>query len=155
MNVNNSVRISSLARRIRTLDVGKKKYKTMECRKQAQDRLGEGQTIFGPPQVTSFEKSFPQIAKICIVATESGHEVNYGNNTHTYTGSIGEFIRCSNALCNGGFRIADVFRDMVSKQESHREDALLCGGNETSPKGKRILKRCCNSLSVVIDIEYN
>ena len=125
----------------------------IEPRKQAQDRLTEGQTIFGPPQVTSFEKAFPQIATLKIVATESGHEVRYDDNTSTYD-RIGEYINCSNAFCNGGFHIAPLVREMVAKMETHKEGYILCKGNETSPKGRRIYKKCMNGLSVVIDITY-
>lgn len=129
-------------------------YMNIQPRKQAQDRLSEGQTIFGPPQVTSFETAFPQIATLKIVATESGHEVRYGDNTHTYTGSIGEYINCSNAFCDGGYHIAQLIREMVAKKETHRESTLLCKGNETSPKGHRIYKKCMNGLSVDIEITY-
>jgi hypothetical protein len=125
-----------------------------QLRKQAQDRLTEGQTIFGPPRVSSFSQVFPQIEGLKIVATESGHEVNYGQNTQTYTGSVGEYIRCSNHFCNGGFKIAEVIRQMTKINEPHREDTLICGGSETSPKGRRVYKRCMNSLRVVVDIKY-
>lgn len=123
-------------------------------RRQAQDRLTEGQTIFGPPQVTTFDKAFPEIAELKIVATESGHEVNHGPTTQTYTGAVGEFIRCSNHFCNGGFRIADVIREMRRHGETHKEATLLCGGNETSAKGRRVYKKCMNSLQVVVDTKY-
>ena len=123
-------------------------------RKQAQDRLAEGQTIFGPPQVTSFDNAFPQIATLNIVATEHGHEVVYGDNTCTYARSVGEFIRCSNCFCNGGFPIARLLREMSERKEIHREDTIRCIGHETSPKGKRVYKKCMNSLHVVVDISY-
>ena len=126
----------------------------MERRKQAQDRLGLGQTVFGPPQLTSFGEAFPQIQTIQVVATESGQDVNWDRNTHTYSGTLDEYIRCSNTLCNGGFRIADLIRDMVTKHDTHRDDTLLCGGNETSPGGRRIYKPCSNSLQIAVDITY-
>lgn len=124
----------------------------MKERKKAQDVFNDTDFVFS--QKTTFEKAFPGIESIRVDVNETG-EIRFGGN-RTYTNSsLGEFVNCSNSMCyNGGFRIGDVVREMNYKREENREGSAICQGNEGSPKGRRIYRKCLNHFDYKITIKY-
>lgn len=126
----------------------------MKERKKVQDVFNKTEFVFSTK--TTFEKAFPQIKDISVVVTESGVGV-YGNDLSYYNKQhLGEYIKCSNSLCyNGGFSIGHIIRDMVHNKEVDKESSKLCQGNEGSPKGRRIYRKCLNIFKYKIHIDYH
>jgi len=126
----------------------------MSDRKKAQDVFNETNFVFATK--TTFEKAFPQIKDISVEITESGVGVYHGHGTSHYNKhNLGEYINCSNSLCyNGGFSIGTIIREMVYKKEQEREGTAICQGNEGSPKGRRIYRKCLNLFTYKIYIDY-
>ena len=126
----------------------------MRERKKAQDIFNETNFVFSSK--TTFEKAFPQIKDISVVVTEMGTGVR-GNYSRSYNKHyLSEYINCSNSLCyNGGFSIGSIIRDMVYKKEIDKEGSEMCQGNEGSPKGRRIYRKCVNIFKYKIHIDYN
>jgi hypothetical protein len=125
----------------------------MEERKKAQDIFNETNFVFKTK--TTFEKIFPRIRNIKIEVKETGTGTFNSRISHYKKESSSEYINCSNPICyNGGFKLGDIIRKMVYKNESDREGSAMCQGNEGSPKGRIIYKKCWNDFSYKIQIEY-
>jgi len=126
----------------------------MENRKKAQDVFNETNFVFATK--TTFEKAFPEIEKISVEVTESGYGVYSNFRTSHYSNhNIAEYINCSNSSCyNGGFSIGTIIREMSYRKETEREGTAICQGNEGSPKGRRIYRKCLNSFEYKIHIVY-
>lgn len=108
---------------------------------------------------STFASTFPQIESAAVAVThrESGllRDAGEGANDWYTEKTLGEHVRCTNDLCYaGGFPIGNVLREMVSARETHREGRLLCRGNEGSPKGRRIYRKCLYGISYTIDLVY-
>lgn len=50
--------------------------------------------------------------------------------------------------------MGSVIRAMVRNKETEREARGLCQGNEGSPKGKKIYRKCYHSFKMKIAIRY-
>ena len=126
----------------------------MEERKKAQDVFNETNFVFATK--TTFEKAFPEIKDISVEVKETGRGTYNGSRTSHYSNSnIGEYVNRSNSMCyNGGFRLGGIIREMVYKKETVREGSAMCQGNEGSPKGRKIYRKCWNDFSYKIQIEY-
>ena len=75
--------------------------------------------------------------------------------SHLSESDLGEYIDCTNPLCyNGGFGIGPVVREMVGGRETCREGAAICQGNEGSPKGWRIYRKCINHFRYTVELTY-
>jgi len=121
-------------------------------RLKAQDVFNQSSLFFD--QKITFENAFPEVEECIVEVEESGHGVSEWGRERTYR-NPGQYINCSNTLCyNGGFSIGSEIRDMVRKRETEREDSALCQGNEGSPKGRRIYRKCMNFFKFKIRIEY-
>ncbi len=126
----------------------------MEQRKKAQDIFNETNFVFA--KKTTFEKAFPQIKNIDVEVEETGNGTYNSSRTSHYSKTyISEYVNCSNPMCyNGGFSLGSIIREMVYKKETEREGSTICQGNEGSPKGRRIYRKCLNHFSYKIQIEY-
>jgi len=125
-----------------------------DIRKSALDFFNEGEGI---GKKVTFKEAFPEIQELNIEIIESGKGVGEWNEKGTYTLDFppAEFIDCSNKLCfKGGLRIADIIHEMAINKTEHCEKCESCFGNETSPKGSKIYKKCLNSFEVKVDIKY-
>jgi len=123
-----------------------------ETRPKAQDvfNQSEERLIFG--EKTTFERACPEVEECVVIVEEEGH--NSDGHPRTYR-NPGQYINCSNELCyNGGFNIGLPISGMVRNRETQREDSALCQGNEGSPKGRRIYKKCSNFFKYKISIKY-
>jgi hypothetical protein len=111
-------------------------------------------SVFGTK--VPFREAFPEIADIVVEINETGEGLHGGVSKRKLgPDSIGEFVNCSNPICyGGGFNLVDIIREMVSKKETEREDSRLCRGNEGSPKGRRIYRKCFNMFEIKINIKY-
>lgn len=106
----------------------------------------------------SFDKAFPGIEGIKAEIEESGYDVNEWNSKRIYSKEHfpGEYVNCSNSLCyNGGFSIGEIIRDMIKEKKTEFEISKLCQGNEGSPKGRRIYRKCLNFFKIKISLRYN
>jgi len=132
-------------------------------RDSMQDVLNSGGFVFSKP--CSFEEAYPDIESIKIEYTESGvgayshifNERSEGKYKRCLSDKnyIAEYIRCSNRLCvHGGFCVGEKIRDLVREKETAFEGTIFCCGNEGSPKGRRIYRRCLNNIEVKITLSY-
>jgi hypothetical protein len=103
-----------------------------------------------------FKEAFPEIEDVRVEVAKSGAGIDEWNNHAIYgKEDLGEYIDCSNSLCyDGGFSIGAILRDMVSKKQMDLETSQLCQGNEGSPKGRRIYRKCVNYFKVKVSIKY-
>lgn len=54
-------------------------------------------------------------------------------------------ISCCNTLCKSMYTLSEIHAFAEGK-ETEQIGYVLCNGNETSPKGAKIYRRCANSL---------
>jgi len=108
------------------------------------------------PQKAPFKEAFPQIENLKVKVEESGEGIHESSNPRYYDEKVaGQYIDCSNPLCDrGGFSIGKILHEMVNKKETHNETSASCQGNEGSPEGKRIYRKCFNHFKVTVDIKY-
>ncbi len=124
-------------------------------RQKASDIFRETNLVFS--EKVSFEVAFPTIKNLSVHVEHYGHGITRWNKDRYYNkdNQPGEYIDCSNPLCyNGGFSIGSILREMIRNNEIEKIDSLLCDGNEGSPKGRRIYRKCMNMFKIRIKLEY-
>lgn len=123
-------------------------------RQKASDVFRDAHFVFA--EKTTFEKAFPEIEDITVVVRETGHGVSEWNKERAFgKRSIEEYVDCSNSLCyNGGFSLGEIIRRMVRDKLTELETTKICQGNEGSPKGRRIYRKCMNGFHVKVKIKY-
>ena len=122
-------------------------------RKKATEKFEESEFVFGSK--ITFEEAFPSIDDLKVIVTEAGKTKSRSPETRKYTKPIGEYIDCTNPLCNGGgFSIANIIKGMVKDKETHCETTEVCKGSEGSPKGVKIYGPCMNSFQVKVEVKY-
>jgi hypothetical protein len=124
-------------------------------RRKASDVFRENHFLFG--KKVSFDEAFPGIEDLTVEVEESGDDVINRNRKSIYRKQYfpGEYIDCSNPLCyDGGFSIGEILREMVRDKQTELEKSMLCQGNEGSPKGRRIYKKCMNFFNIKVSIKY-
>jgi hypothetical protein len=127
----------------------------MEPRKKASDVFNETNYVFG--KKVRFGEAFPEIEDLRVEVTEEGRDIIGSSGKSIYTKEYfpGEFINCSNSSCyNGGFSIGSILREMEKNKQTEFETRKGCQGNEGSPKGKRIYRKCLNSFQIKVSIKY-
>jgi hypothetical protein len=105
----------------------------------------------------SFDEAFPEIDNLTVEVEESGHGISDCDRRSTYKKQYfpGEYIDCSNPLCyNGGFSMGSILREMVKNKQTELETSKLCQGNEGSPKGRKIYKKCMNFFKIKVSVCY-
>ncbi len=111
--------------------------------------------IFG--KKVPFAEAYPQIENIKVEVEQRGQGVREWNKNWVLNGinDFRQYIDCSNPLCaKGGFALGEMVRDMVRNKDESFEQSKICIGNEGSPKGKRIYRKCMNYFTVKVAIQY-
>jgi len=124
-------------------------------RQKASDVFQEKNFMFS--RKVSFDEAFPEIEDLIIEVEESSGVPSPGGSKSIYNrqNMPGEYINCSNSLCyNGGFSIGSILREMVSKKQTELETSKFCQGNEASPKGRRVYRKCWHSFKTKVSIKY-
>lgn len=67
-------------------------------------------------------------------------------NSFVWDGTSFPTITCCNQLCKSSYLLGDVLSTFVKGGQDTAEGYLICRGNESSPKGRRVYRRCANSL---------
>jgi hypothetical protein len=124
-----------------------------EPRRKAQQAFEEANLVLGTK--APFKEAFPEVEECLVEYVESRRGVQDYEREHR-RGLInpGEYVNCGNQLCNGGFNIGPVVREMVAKKETFQEGSLYCRGREGSPKGRRVYGYCNHHLDYKITIKY-
>lgn len=124
-------------------------------RQKASGVFRESNFVFA--KKVSFDEAFPEIEDLTVEVEESGHGISDWNRKSTYRKKYfpGEYIDCSNPLCyNGGFSIGSILSEMIRNKQTELETSKLCQGNEGSPKGRRIYRKCINFFKIKVSIKY-
>ena len=116
-------------------------------KRKASEVFSESYFPFAPK--VSFEEAFPEIKAVKVLHRPVGAE-NWSARTR-----VGEYVDCTNALChNGGFSVGEILRAMVAREATDHEGLQVCQGNEGSPKGRRIYRKCMKMWDVKVHIDY-
>jgi hypothetical protein len=124
-------------------------------RQKASDIFNKSDLVYC--EKTTFEKAFPEIEELSIQIEDYGHGVNQWNKFRSFSksNSSGEYIDCINPLCyNGGFSIGDILREMIKNKEEIKDGSCICQGNEGSPKGRRVYRKCLNMFIYKVKIKF-
>jgi len=127
----------------------------MSGRKKASDLFRESTPLFG--RKTTFAEAYPQIEDIEVEVEETGRGVESRSRSRRYTKEYlpGEFVNCSNPMCyGGGFQLGLYLHGMVSGKKTELEESALCSGNEGSPQGRRVYRKCLNLFRLKIKVTY-
>ncbi len=98
----------------------------------------------------TFREAFPTIKNIRVEVVQSDSLSRNPSEPRIYSQSnLREYIECRERCEGGGFRIRELVNDMEKRCEIDREITAYCQGRD-----KRTQRRCKNSFSVEIHIEY-
>src|SRR5579859_4567255 len=126
---------------------------TPERRQKAQENFETGKLVFGAGK--AFEAAFADVEACLVTVEETGQGVHaWERGQPRRHRNPGECIDCSNPLCNGGFQVGSIIRDMVKRHETAREGLAFCLGHDTSPKGRRVYGICRNSFRYKVSVTY-
>lgn len=131
-----------------------------EKRMGAQDLLNQSEPFLG--KKCHFEEAFPEVDTIKIDYTESqiggfskASDGDMGRRVINDKHSICEYLPCHNLYCcNGGFHIGPIIYDMVRNRKETSAGEYVCQGDEGSPKGRKIYRRCLHKFDYTITINY-
>src|SRR5256885_8954233 len=85
-----------------------------ERRKKAQENFETANLVFDAR--TAFEAAFPDADTCLVTVEETGQGVHAWERGHPRAHrNPGEYIECSNPLCNGGFPICSILPDIGHK----------------------------------------
>ncbi len=73
----------------------------------------------------------------------SGEEFPRG---FVWDGASNPTVKCCNPLCKSSYDFGGLLANFAQSEQNSMEGYLICNGNESSAKGKRIYRRCANSL---------
>lgn len=117
--------------------------------------MDRSRRVFG--SLRPFDDVFPDVANADVQYTESGQfQPRVGaSGPHFHSIRHGGLIPCANPLCRrGGYEIDQVLSDMRRLRETERKGVLSCPGDEGSPKGRRIGRRCGNKIEYTLTVKY-
>lgn len=122
-------------------------------RPKAQDVFNESSSpLWG--QKTTFAEAFPEVESCLVEVHESGQDITEWNKERIEK-NPGEYINCSNRICyNGGFNIGRKIAELVKKKDTFGEGLAVCQGQEASPQGRRVYRKCMNFFKYKITIKY-
>ena len=102
-----------------------------------------------------FEEAFPTVEDLQLEVQQKmtgdagGSAITFDRST------VRSFVACRNPVCvRGGVDIGAMIQEMARKRETQRKFSELCKGNEGSPKGRKIYRKCLNHFTVAIFIRY-
>lgn len=122
-------------------------------RLKAQDLFERRTPVFGGKG--TFEEVYPQIDAITVEVQENDLGRDISKRTYAKHNFPGEFINCSNSMCYaGGYHLGSLISSMVREGKTSAEGSAICRGNEGSPKGRRIRRKCLNHFKVNVSIRY-
>lgn len=111
-------------------------------------------SLFG--QAVPFTQAFPILAvlKATIWVRPFGStEQNLRERHFRLNNPPGEHVTCSKTGCtNGGWRIGDIIRDMITKRETHRHVEGNCNGKQWVVGAK--YRDCVTHFTAEIDLAY-
>jgi hypothetical protein len=114
--------------------------------------MDRSQRVFG--RLTTFEDAFPTVEEAVVEYTESdrGMTKRTGSFHMRYEGGL---MACGNPFCRrGGYEFDDVLCGMVRERITQKRIRLSCPGDEGSPKGRKIGRRCPLSVDAVVHVRY-
>jgi len=118
-----------------------------DYRKKASEVHAEATYVFS--QKVSFAEAFPEIDDVTVEVERDGQRQTYQKRY------LGEYIDCDKPLCyRGGFSIGEVLREMVRERSTERQGGALCRGNEGSPKGRRVYRKCVMYFRYKVSVTY-
>jgi hypothetical protein len=111
---------------------------------------------------TDFAHAYPDLEDVQLESFEKGRGIPGGMffGEHKYgppvsLGSGGGLIPCSNDGCHrGGFELEPIIGDMLARKLVSRVGMLVCPGDEGSPQGRRVGRRCGNILHYRMTLRY-
>jgi hypothetical protein len=118
-----------------------------------QDSVESGAYIFGQPVPP--QQAFPTIAslKAKVLIRSGGPMDENPRERYLSLESASEYVRCPRSSCvDGGWCIADAIRDMVAKNDTHRETGGICSGKERM--NRSMFRKCLTHFHAEIDITY-
>ena len=122
-------------------------------RPKAQDVFNASNYVFSDK--VSFEEAYPEIKDVEVRVEETGNGVHQSGELIFLKSQISAFVNCSNPLCyNGGVALHSIIRQMNQQRKTEDDTYKLCQGNEASPKGKRIYRKCMNMFHVKTRIQF-
>jgi hypothetical protein len=108
--------------------------------------------VFG--RLTTFENAFPTVEEAIVEFTESDFGLSKRTGTF-YLHEEGGMMACGNPYCRrGGYEFDRELSVMVRHQDTEKRIRVACPGDEGSPKGRKIGRRCSLSVDGVLRVKY-
>jgi hypothetical protein len=111
--------------------------------------------VFG--SLTKFDEAFPDLEDAIVEWEETGAGLDeWSRGPHTVSlRHRGGLLRCSNPLCRrGGFEVDLEVSLLRMKHETEKAGELWRPGDEGSPKGRRMGRRCLNRIKYKLTLKY-
>lgn len=101
-----------------------------------------------------FDEAFPSLKDAIVEYTGLDRGIKKRSGTFYIRGQ-GGLMACGNHWCQrGGYEFDLEIHKMVEEHANERVINLNCGGDEGSPKGRRIGRRCTMSVQAKIILKY-
>jgi hypothetical protein len=114
--------------------------------------MDRSRRVFG--KLTSFEEAFPTLEEVTVEFTEYDFLLEKRTGIWKFSWD-GGLMPCGNPSCRrGGYELDDPVRSMVRTQAVEKEIKLHCRGDEGSPKGRKIGRRCQHHIEAKITLKY-
>jgi hypothetical protein len=114
--------------------------------------MDRSRRVFG--HLDTFENVFPTVEEAVVEFTESDFGVTKrtGRFHMHYEGGL---MACGNPCCRrGGYEFDRELGEMIRNYVAEKSIRLSCRGDEGSPKGRKIGRRCTLSVDAIIRIRY-
>jgi len=101
----------------------------------------------------SFDEVFPELEDVVVEFVESDFLLETRSGTwHLHW--EGGLMPCGNPSCRrGGYEVDRIgIREMLRTGELQKEIKIYCGGDEGSPQGRRIGRRCQRSIEGTVTL---
>jgi hypothetical protein len=108
--------------------------------------------VFG--KLSTVEKVFPTLEEATMEFTEYDFALKKRSGTWKLTWD-GGLMACGNQFCRrGGYEIDRHLYDMVRTHATEKDIKINCRGDEGSPKGRKIGRRCQHYIEGKITLTY-
>ncbi|MFA5929281.1 MAG: hypothetical protein WC861_00185 [Candidatus Micrarchaeia archaeon] len=119
--------------------------------------------VFG--ELTTFDKAFPALEDAILEYRETGYGTyeqyqSEEEKKRKYDRQVsikerGGLLRCSNPSCRrGGYEIDFAISAMTGSKQTEKEGFIVCHGDEGTPKGRKIGRRCVNTIHYKLTLTY-
>jgi hypothetical protein len=103
---------------------------------------------------SSFEETFPTLENAVIAFTEFDFMVKRRSGKWHFA-EQGGLMACANPGCRrGGYEFDFLIGDMTRARQTEKEFKLYCHGDEGSPKGRKVGRRCQCHIDAKITLKY-